>query len=140
MQRSKKELKIAFITEMSPKDKHAWSGTAHYAFQSLSNAVTQVTAFGPARPGLVRWLMMFANQISLRIFKKRIDYRHSRWYAQSFGRIFSQKLRKQDHDIVVVCGGTEYGAYLETSKPIFYILDRTIAGAINYHRDRKSVV
>ena len=74
MQKVKKEPKIAFITEMSPKDKHAWSGTAHYAFQSLSNAVTQVTAIGPARPGLVRWLMMFANQISLRFFKKRIDY------------------------------------------------------------------
>lgn len=133
MQRPKKDLKIAYITEMSPKDKHAWSGTAHYAFQSLSSAVTQVTALGPARPGLVRWIMMAANQISLRFFKKRIDYRHSKWYAQSFGRIFSQKLREQEHDIVVVCGGTEYGAYLKTNKPIFYILDRTIAGAMNYH-------
>lgn len=30
-------------------------------------------------------------------------------------------------------GGTEYAAYLKTNKPIYIVVDRTIAGAINYH-------
>jgi glycosyltransferase involved in cell wall biosynthesis len=47
--------------------------------------------------------------------------------------LFSKELHKLNYDIVVICGGTEYGAYLKTSKPIYYILDRTIEGAINYH-------
>ncbi len=133
MPKPTKKIKIAYITETSPLNKHAWSGTAHYAFQSLSASVSEVIALGPERPKMIRWFFMLANQLSLRIFKKRIDYRHSIPYAKAFGRIFTQKLNEVDHDIVVVCGGTEYGAYLKTNKPIFYILDRTIAGAINYH-------
>lgn len=73
------------------------------------------------------------NKLSLKITGRRYDYRHSGLYARAFARIFRDKLRKIRHDCVVVCGGTEYGAYLQATKPVFYVLDRTIAGAINYH-------
>jgi glycosyltransferase involved in cell wall biosynthesis len=128
-----KSLKIAYITEASPHDKHAWSGTAHYVFEYLKKAGHQVTELGPAKPGLVGFICKAFNQISLKLFNKRFDYRHSKIYSKAFGKIFEKKLRKLDHDIVVVCGGTEYCAYLETSKPVFIIVDRTIGGALNYH-------
>ncbi len=128
-----KALRIAYITETSVSDKHAWSGTAHYVYKALQQQGYIVEALGPARPFLTRLFLAAANKISLKTFKKRIDYRHSVTYSKAFGRIFSKKLRQLQYDLVVVCGGTEYGAYLKSDKPIYYVLDRTIAGALNYH-------
>lgn len=128
-----KTFKIAYITETSPNDKHAWSGTAHYAYEALKNYGHTVHALGPKKPGFIGFVCKVINQISLTVFKKRFDYRHSTIYSKAFGRLFTSELKHLDYDIVVVCGGTEYGAYLKTTKPIFYIVDRTIEGALNYH-------
>ncbi len=128
-----KTLKIAYITETSPDDKHAWSGTAHYAYEALKQYGHTVYALGPKKPGFIGFACKVVNQLSLAILKKRFDYRHSTMYSKAFGRLFGKELKKLDCDVVVVCGGTEYGAYLDTHKPVFYILDRTIEGALNYH-------
>lgn len=125
--------KIAYITETSPDDKHAWSGTAHYAYEALKRYGHTVYALGPKKPGFIGFICKAINQISLAVLKKRFDYRHSRIYSKAFGRLFDAELKNLDCDVVVVCGGTEYGAYLDTNKPVFYILDRTIEGALNYH-------
>lgn len=128
-----KSPQIAYITESSPADRHAWSGTAHYVFDALNKTGLKVHALGPLRPKFWRLPMAFINQISLKFFGKRFDYRHSTFYAKAFGRLFSKKLKDIDYDLVVVCGSTECGAYIKSTKPIYYVLDRTIAGAINYH-------
>jgi glycosyltransferase involved in cell wall biosynthesis len=128
-----KTYKIAYITETSPANKHAWSGTAHYAYEALKQYGHTVQALGPEKPGFIGFICKAINQLSLVILKKRFDYRHSTMYSKAFGRLFDAKLKKMDCDVIVVCGGTEYGAYLHTNKPIFYILDRTIEGALNYH-------
>lgn len=128
-----KGLKIAYITEASPHDKHAWSGTAHYVFESLKRSGHKVKELGPAKPEFVGFVCKVFNQISLRILNKRFDYRHSKIYSKAFGKLFAEKLKSVEHDCIVVCGGTEYCAYIETKKPIFIIVDRTIEGALNYH-------
>lgn len=128
-----KKARIAYVTETSPDDKHAWSGTVHYVYKALQDYGFEVTPLGPQKPLFIQFLLATANQVSLFLFKKRFDYRHSTPYSKAFGRIFTKKLEKIPHDIVVVCGGTEYGAYLNTTRPVYYILDRTIQGSINYH-------
>jgi glycosyltransferase involved in cell wall biosynthesis len=128
-----KTFNIAYITETSPDNKHAWSGTAHYAYISLKKQGHTVFALGPKYPKFIGFFCKIINQLTLYFLKKRFDYRHSTIYSKAFGRLFSKELHKLNYDIVVICGGTEYGAYLKTSKPIYYILDRTIEGAINYH-------
>ncbi|MDP2385895.1 MAG: glycosyltransferase family 4 protein [Bacteroidota bacterium] len=125
--------KIAFITEQSPANKHSWSGTNHYVFEILKKKGHDVTALGPLTPRFLQIVFGILNQISLRLFKTRFDYRHSTVYSKAFGRLFTKKLKSIDHDIVVVCGGSEYAAYIKTSKPLFLIVDRVIAGTINYH-------
>jgi glycosyltransferase involved in cell wall biosynthesis len=128
-----KSPQIAYITESSPADRHAWSGTAHYVYEALSKTGLKVHALGPLRPKFWRLPMAFVNQMSLKFFGKRFDYRHSTFYSKAFGRLFSKKLKALEYDLIVVCGSTECGAYIQSSKPIYYVLDRTIAGAINYH-------
>ncbi|MDI1354705.1 MAG: glycosyltransferase family 4 protein [bacterium] len=125
--------KIAYITETAPGDKHAWSGTVHYVYKALREAGFNVIALGPGRPVFIRYLLAVLNKISLFYFRKRFDYRHSKIYSRAFGRLFSNKLKQVDYDCIVLCGSTEIGAYLKADKPVYYILDRTIEGAINYH-------
>lgn len=102
-------------------------------YEALRQNGHKVHALGPARPGPLRLILAALNQIGLKLFRKRFDYRHSKLYAKAFGRIFTKKLQGLQYDLVVVCGGTEYGAYLQTQKPVVYVLDRTIGGALNYH-------
>lgn len=128
-----KSIKIAYITETSPDDKHSWSGTVHYVYEALKKEGFHVEALGPASPVFVKYLLAVFNKISLFIFKKRIDYRHSKLYSFALGRLFNAKLKTADADMIVVCGSTECGAYLVTTKPIYYVLDRTIEGALDYH-------
>lgn len=125
--------KIAYISETSPENKHSWSGTVHYVYAALKKQGHTVYPLGPAEPKLVGFFCKIINQLSLLFLKKRFDYRHSVVYSKAFGKIFSDKLQKLNYDLVVVCGGTEYAAYLTTTKPVFIIVDRTIEGAINYH-------
>ena len=128
-----KTYSIAYITETSPDDKHAWSGTAHYAYEALKKHGHKVYALGPKKPGFIGFVCKIINQLTLKILGKRFDYRHSTVYSKAFGRLFTKDLNALNYDIIVVCGGTEYGAYIKTTKPVFYILDRTIEGALNYH-------
>jgi glycosyltransferase involved in cell wall biosynthesis len=128
-----KTYKIAYITETSPDDKHAWSGTAHYAYTSLKKQGHSVFALGPKYPKFVNFICKVINQFTLLFLRKRFDYRHSIIYSKAFGRLFSKELRKLNYDIIIICGGTEYCAYIESDKPLFIIVDRTIQGAINYH-------
>lgn len=128
-----KTYKIAYISETSPNDKHAWSGTVHYAYEALQKYGHNLIPLGPKQPKFIGLICKIINQLTLKFLNKRFDYRHSKMYSKAFGRIFTNDLKNLDYDIVVVCGGTEYGAYLKTEKPIFYILDRTIEGALNYH-------
>lgn len=128
-----KALRIAYLSESSPTDKHAWSGTVHYVYQALLKGGYIVTPLGPGRPIFARYILAIVNKLSLSITGKRIDYRHSRWYAKEFARLFEKRLNSQEFDLVVHCGTTETGAYLNTKLPVIYILDRTIGGAINYH-------
>jgi glycosyltransferase involved in cell wall biosynthesis len=132
-------LNIAYISEAAPQDRHAWSGTVHYTYKSLCDAGFNVITLGPARPRFWRYFLAGLNQLSLSVFKKRLDYRHSVRYSKEFGRIFTAKLKTISYDIVLVCGNTECGAYIKTDKPIYYVLDRTIAGALNYHQILKDL-
>lgn len=128
-----KALRIAYISESSPTDKHAWSGTVHYVYEALKKKGYQVTALGPARPRIERWVLALINKASLLLFDRRIDYRHTALYSKAFARVFEKKLNTTTFDVIIHCGTTETGAYLKTSLPVIYVLDRTIAGAIDYH-------
>jgi glycosyltransferase involved in cell wall biosynthesis len=124
---------IAYITSADPNDKHAWSGTDHYIWKALKSKFETVVAFGPAEPKLIGFLCKVINQLSLLVFNKRFDYRHSIIYTKAFGRLFSKQLKKNRYDMIVVSGGTEYCAYIKTTLPVYIVVDRTIAGALNYH-------
>jgi glycosyltransferase involved in cell wall biosynthesis len=123
---------IAYLTGEDPDDQRTWSGTLYNVAKTLANRQCHIHKFGPAKPWF-HFLYAILNQLSLVIFKKRIDYRHSTIYAKAYAKLFDAKLKSGTFDLVIAVGGSEFVAYLKTDVPIVLIVDRTIAGAIDYH-------
>ncbi|MCE3228427.1 MAG: glycosyltransferase [Bacteroidetes bacterium] len=73
------------------------------------------------------------NQLSLKLFKKRISYRHSSLVAKGHGNYFSQKLKQKHYDYIIAPAASGEIAYLQTDIPIIYITDGTFASCLNYH-------
>jgi glycosyltransferase involved in cell wall biosynthesis len=124
---------IAYVSESDVNDRHAWSGTVHYLYKALVESGYDVRPIGPDSPRVLRLALAALNKISLLTMRLRFDYRHSAVYSKALGARYSQKLAHMHCDAVLVCGSTESGAYIRTDKPVIYVLDRTIQGALNYH-------
>lgn len=124
---------IAYLTISNPNDRHSWSGTDFYLYASLKKKYKIVAPLGPDEPKLIAFFCKVIHGISLYLFKKRFDYRHSKLYAKACARLFDKKLAKNKYDLVVAPAGIASIAYLKTTIPIIFVGDRIIGNAINYH-------
>jgi glycosyltransferase involved in cell wall biosynthesis len=127
-------LKIAYITIVDPNDRHSWSGTNYYLLQTLRKHLGDVDTLGPAEPGFVSFVCKAVNFLSLKIFNKRFDYRHTKIYAKACSAIFEKKLHGKKYDLIVCPGNIASVAFLKTSVPIISIGDRTVVASLNYHK------
>lgn len=126
-------LKIAYISVSDPKDKHAWSGTAHYIYEACRKHLGVIEVLGPAEPFFATWICKIIHGFSLLLFKKRFDYRHSTFYSKSLGRLFDKKLNKKSYELIIAPAGVACTAYLKSKIPVIIVADRAIEGALNYH-------
>lgn len=124
--------KIAYITVTDPHNKHSWSGTDHYIWKSLQTQFKEVDLLGPAEPKLAVFICKIIHAFSL-LVGKRFDYRHSTLYAKACGKMFGEKLKVKQYDLIVSPAGVAYIGYIQTNIPKVLVVDRTIAGTINYH-------
>ncbi|HWY11529.1 MAG TPA: glycosyltransferase family 4 protein [Bacteroidia bacterium] len=124
--------KVAYITVSDPNDKHAWSGTNHYIWKSLQSHFSQIDLLGPDEPKFTVFICKVIHAFSL-LVGKRFDYRHSTMYAKACAKLFSKKLEGKNYDLIVSPAGVAYIGFLKTKMPKVLVLDRTIAGTINYH-------
>ena len=124
--------KVAYITTSDPNDKHSWSGTNHYIWKNLQSQFSQIDVLGPAEPKFTVFICKVIHAFSL-MLGKRFDYRHSTMYAKACANLFAKKLEGKNYDLIISPAGVAYVAYLKTKTPKVLVLDRTIAGTINYH-------
>lgn len=124
--------KVAYITTSDPNDKHSWSGTNHYIWKSLQPHFSQMDVLGPAEPKFTVFICKVIHAISL-LLGKRFDFRHSTMYAKACAKLFAKKLEGKNYDLIISPAGVAYIGYLKTKTPKVLVLDRTIAGTINYH-------
>lgn len=125
---------IALVTEDDPRDKRSWSGTNHFLWKALLNHVGEVELLGPFTPQPLRFICSAFNFLTLRLFGKRFDYRHSNLMRKAYGKYFTRRLAGKKYDFVLVSASISSAAGIKTSAPIVYINDRVIAGAMNYHK------
>src|SRR5688572_22049313 len=124
--------KVAYITVSDPHDKHSWSGTNHYIWKTLQEHFKEVDLLGPDEPKFTIFICKVIHGFSL-LVGKRFDYRHSTMYAKACARLFAKKLEGKNYDLIVSPAGVAYIGYLKTKTPKVLVLDRSIAGTINYH-------
>lgn len=132
--RETERLKIAYVTPTDARNKHSWSGTDYYIWNSLQKHMGDITLIQPRQPSYLLFFLKAFHGISLFVFKKRYDWRHSVPLAKAYARSIKKKLTNQSFDLLVAPAADAVIAYLDTTLPIIYINDRTIAGAIGYHR------
>jgi glycosyltransferase involved in cell wall biosynthesis len=129
-----KTLSIAFITADDPRDKRSWSGTNYFLLQTLKRNFDHVEILGPYTPQPLKFICSGFNFLTLRLFNKRFDYRHSKWMRNAFGKHFSALLKQKNYDLVIISAATSIAAGIKTDLPVVYINDRSIEGAMDYHK------
>lgn len=106
-------MKIVFLSSLNPNNINNWSGTLYHIYHSLK------------RNNEVKWIG--GEELSnVYCFHKNHTKNNANFYpemyAQTFGEIFSEKLRTSDYDIILA-RDYFYIAYLKIDIPIVYIGD-----------------
>ncbi|MEO8068478.1 MAG: glycosyltransferase family 4 protein [Flavobacteriales bacterium] len=130
----KRPLTIGYITVDDPRDRRTWSGINSFLLDALEREVEHVVLLGPLKPQPVLFLCRAFNQITLRLFRKRFNYRDSFPLAKAYARILRRRIAQQGIDLLIAPAGLATTALLKTKVPIVYFNDRSIAGALDYHK------
>lgn len=112
-------MKIAYIPQNNPYDKHSWSGTDYYTRLSLEkqgNEVYCIYGFQP-KPNLL-WRL---KRLFLRIFKKHILFKRTYSASRQWANYIKANL--QDGTDAIFSLGTLQVACLQTDIPIFIYVD-----------------
>lgn len=123
---------IAYLSVADPRDRRSWSGTAYHLLRALEQRVQRVQVVGPLRPQPQWFVGQAVNQVLLHTVGKRFNYRDSMLMAKAYAQMAGHQV--QDVDLVVAPAGLATTALLQCQAPIIYINDRTIAGALGYHK------
>lgn len=119
-------MKIAFLSSLNPNNINACSGSdsLYHIYRSLK------------KNNEVKWIggeeLNNINYFHKNIVENSTDF-YPEMYAQTFGEIFTEKLRTPDYDIIIACDYF-YIAYLNIDIPLIYITD------INSHLSNKHLL
>ena len=127
-------LRIGFITSLDPLDRRSWSGVYYSIFKALERNLGEVVALGPVP---MRWPFALGDRLNSWLIKPLTGHRYqygssllvARWYA----RVFEQKLKKQQFDLLVAPAAFTEIARLQTKVPIVYIEDSTLRQLIGFY-------
>lgn len=135
----KRPIAIGYITVDDPRDRRTWSGINAFLLDALEARVERVVVLGPLRPQPVLFFCKAFNYLSLRLLGKRFHYRDSFPLARAYARVLQKRLARERVGLIVAPAGLATTALLKTTVPIVYINDRSIAGALEYHKVLKGL-
>ena len=127
-----RDLTIGYVTIDDPNDRRSWSGIHNFLLVALRKRVARVVPIGPLRPQPELFLSRAFNQVLLRVFKKRFNYRASWIMARAYARVI--KRRTKGLDLIIAPAGLPTVTLIDPGVPIIYFNDRCTAGAMHYHR------
>ncbi|HEY3376392.1 MAG TPA: glycosyltransferase family 4 protein [Armatimonadota bacterium] len=133
-----KRLQIALVNALDPQNRRAWSGTLYFVMQALQQHCGDVTPLGPA-PYKPLWARM-GNQVSRRLLHKTYDYLISPQAARHYARIFEQRLREGQFDLVVAVDADVEISMMRTDLPIAYLNDTTYFTIVDYYPQFKNLL
>lgn len=126
--------KFAYLSTENPNNKRVWSGT-HYSILKHLKTIGTVDILGPYEPKFEILFKRILNQLTFKLFNKRIAYRHSTLVAKKLGKYFNKKINSKKFDFIIAPAASGEIAYLKTKTPIIYITDGTFNSCLNYHKN-----
>lgn len=130
---------IGYITVDDPHDRRSWSGTHHFLLRALEERYGTVLTHGPLRPQPELFFCQALNRAALLLLGKRFNYRDSFLMARAYRRVLRRRVRARPVDLLIAPAGLTTTALLDVGVPIVHINDRSIAGALGYHRILKDL-
>ncbi len=128
-----KQYRFAYLSANDPLNKKVWSGT-HYSIYKVIKSIGNVEILGPYEPKLALLFLSVINQVSLKLFRKRISYRHGVLLSKLYANYFNKKIQHKSFDFIIAPAASLELAYLNTQIPIIYITDGTFKSCLNYHK------
>lgn len=129
---NKSRPKIAYLTSNDPQDRRSWSGTHYYIAQALQRHCGDVTYIGPISPPAVLFKKAFAKAL-WEVAHRRYLYTHTIALSKQIARIAEQKMTGKHFDLIVAPAGSAEIAHLDTTVPIVYLSDTTLALMVDYN-------
>jgi glycosyltransferase involved in cell wall biosynthesis len=125
-------LKIGFISQSDPHDKNA-SGEIHNVFRELNNfgEVIFIASF------TIKFYfhLRVINKIAQLFFHKRYNFAYNLRNSKIIGKELTQRLGRDQFDIIFAPYGSRQIAFLKTSTPIISLADATFQNLIDYYPD-----
>lgn len=128
-----KSLRIAYLSNLDPRDKTSWSGTHYRMLNSLKEEFDEVIVLGPIKNNLINLIIQIQNVFHILLYGRRFNKLHNKTLARFYAfKIDSLLLREKFDAIVAPIASTEI-AFLKTKIPIFYISDTSFGQIQNYY-------
>jgi glycosyltransferase involved in cell wall biosynthesis len=71
---------------------------------------------------------------------KGYDFTHNPWLSRKYGKIFTEKLRGADYDLIYASSASTEMAHVQTNVPIIYLADATFANAVDYYPECRDLL
>lgn len=133
MQKNPREMRVAYVSSVDPRDRLAWSGSHYSIFSSLQKNFGAVEVLGPYQPATAVFLGKVKHFFA-RMQGKRYDFRRCKSVSEAYAKYFDEKLEKGNYDLIVAPAASSEAARLKTKVPIVYISDATLKASLNYHK------
>src|SRR6266566_6755100 len=130
---AKRRLKIVFLAAEQPKDKRSLSASLYYMGQALEKHCGEVYYCDPIISLEKRYIGSLIQEVSKRIFKKKVARDRLLLVAKKHGKIAAQRLDGRSFDAIIAIGNPQDVAFLETDIPIALVLDATFAQQHDYY-------
>lgn len=128
-----KKINFAYLSSENPNNKKVWSGT-HYSILKSLQHLGDVTVLGPYEPKTRVFISKIINQLFLKIFNKRVSYRHSVYISKGYAQYFNKLLKNKNYDFIIAPAASCEIAFINTNIPIIYITDGTFNSCLGYHK------
>lgn len=124
-----KKITVGFISQSSPDDKFAWSGTSYKLYESLSKIAEVVWI--PAKSSLIFYLYRFYYNMIAKFSGKNYSIMHTHLGASYISnRIDKSRIVNCD---ILFCFNSPLLFKLHTNKPIIYLADATFQCLYDYY-------
>jgi glycosyltransferase involved in cell wall biosynthesis len=133
MLKDPRQMRVAYVSSVDPRNRLAWSGSHYSIFSALQKNFAAVDVLGPYEPSTAIFFGK-AKHFLAKMFGKRYDFRRSRAVSEGYAKYFDERLAEGNYDLIVAPAASAEVARLKTKVPIVYISDATLKASLNYHK------